>query len=58
MELAKTLLDLNMMAANPSGARERTQKEYSQLFQMAGLELQQLYFTRSLNDIMETKKLN
>ena len=37
MEMNKRLMDINMMAANPTGARERTFQEYSALFKAAGL---------------------
>jgi len=37
MEMSKRLMDINMMASNPSGARERTHDEYTSLFPKAGL---------------------
>jgi len=37
METSKLLMDLNMMANNPPGAKERTVAEYEALFSEAGL---------------------
>ena len=36
MERAKAMMDINMMAANPPGAGERTWEEYAALFARAG----------------------
>mmetsp|Transcript_14251 Transcript_14251/g.23732 ORF Transcript_14251/g.23732 Transcript_14251/m.23732 type:complete len:407 (-) Transcript_14251:248-1468(-) len=37
MERAKAMMDLNMMAANPSGAKERSVAEFAALFAAAGI---------------------
>jgi predicted O-methyltransferase YrrM len=37
MEMNKALMDINMMACNPAGARERTFDEYKQLYTKAGI---------------------
>ena len=37
MEMNKRMMDVNMMASNPPGARERTWEEYAALFRMAGV---------------------
>ena len=36
MEMSKRMMDINMMAANPPGAGERTFAEYAALFARAG----------------------
>ena len=36
METSKRLMDINMMASNPPGARERTWSDYAELFAKAG----------------------
>lgn len=38
MEMTKKLMDINMMASNPKGARERGFEEYKMLFVEAGVE--------------------
>ena len=37
MEMNKRMMDVNMMASNPPGARERTWAEYAALFDKAGI---------------------
>ena len=37
MERAKAMMDINMMASNPSGAKERSVAEYEALFAAAGI---------------------
>ena len=37
MEMSKRMMDVNMMASNQPGARERTFEEYAALFSKAGL---------------------
>ena len=37
METSKLLMDINMMASNPPGAKERTVAEYEALFTLAGI---------------------
>ena len=38
MEMNKKMMDVNMMASNPAGARERTVDEYFSLFSAAGIQ--------------------
>jgi len=37
MEMTKRMMDINMMASNPTGARERTWEQYKALFAQAGI---------------------
>ena len=37
MEMNKRMMDINMMASNPPGARERTWPEYASLFDKAAI---------------------
>jgi len=56
LEIFKKLLDINMMAANPSGAKERRLDEYTSLLEQSGLVVNQVFATRSVVDIIETSK--
>jgi len=53
MELSKQMMDINMMAANPAGARERQWSQYSALFEAAGLKGARLIKMRDLVSTVE-----
>jgi len=53
MEMSKRLMDINMMASNPAGARERTWPHYRGLFEKAGLKGTSLIKMRDLVSTVE-----
>ena len=53
METSKRLMDINMMASNPTGARERTIDEYKALFLMSSLFPMKLIKMRDLVSTLE-----
>jgi len=57
METSKRLMDINMMASNPAGARERSWEEYRALFVAAGVAANkvQLIKMRDLVSTVEAK---
>eukprot|EP00735_Rhodelphis_limneticus_P006507 TRINITY_DN18924_c0_g1::TRINITY_DN18924_c0_g1_i1::g.1527::m.1527 TRINITY_DN18924_c0_g1::TRINITY_DN18924_c0_g1_i1::g.1527 ORF type:complete len:425 (-),score=70.19,sp/Q9X5T6/MMCR_STRLA/32.58/8e-36,Methyltransf_2/PF00891.13/5.6e-51,Methyltransf_18/PF12847.2/1.7e-06,Methyltransf_31/PF13847.1/0.0001,MTS/PF05175.9/0.013,Methyltransf_12/PF08242.7/0.02,zf-C2H2_6/PF13912.1/0.35 TRINITY_DN18924_c0_g1_i1:168-1397(-) len=55
MEQVKLLMDINMMASNHPGARERSLKDYTSIAEKAGLEFSRLLPTRSATSLIEFK---
>ena len=53
MEMNKRMMDINMLAANPAGARERPWGQYRMLFESAGLKGARLIKMRDLVSTVE-----
>ena len=53
MEMNKRMMDINMMASNPAGARERPWVQYRGLFESAGLKGASLVKMRDLVSTVE-----
>ena len=53
MEMNKRMMDINMMASNPAGARERPWAQYRALFEGAGLTGASLIKMRDLVSTVE-----